>query len=437
GALRSVTVPVAIEDVQAQIPPGAALVEMVEYDVYDPAPPPGESAWGPKQLAAFVLPSQGEPRWVPLGETAAISESVGAFRAALVKRTLPLMKLRARGQDLYERLITPLESHLKGVGTLLLAPDGVLNLVSFGALIDSEGKYLVERYELTYLTSGRDLLRTRPTGASSSPALVIAAPEYDRAVPDMTLASSPDTRRSRQLGSLQWGALPGTKLEGLSVAKTLGVSALTGAGATETAIRTTEAPRVLHIATHGFFLADQEIETPETRAMGGGLSAEGNGSIFGRPLSTENPLLRSGLVLAGANVAPVGSDDGILTALEMAGLDLWGTRLVVLSACETAVGQVAVGEGVYGMRRALVIAGAAAQLASLWKVSDYATKELMTAYYERLLAGEGRSEALRNVQLAMLANPARSRPYYWASFIPIGDRGPVDLGVEQTNPKAE
>ncbi|MDH3212245.1 MAG: CHAT domain-containing protein, partial [Myxococcales bacterium] len=143
----------------------------------------------------------------------------------------------------------------------------------------------------------------------------------------------------------------------------------------------------------------------------------------------ENPLLRSGLAFAGANRLQGGGEDGILTALEMAGLDLWGTKLVVLSACETGLGDVAVGEGVYGLRRALVIAGAESQLASLWKVDDMATQEMMTAYYRRLARGEGRGEALRQTQLELLQSSRWSHPYYWASFIPIGAWGPLDEPV--------
>jgi CHAT domain-containing protein len=140
----------------------------------------------------------------------------------------------------------------------------------------------------------------------------------------------------------------------------------------------------------------------------------------------ENPLLRSGIAMSGANVRQSGAnDDGILTALEVAQLDLQGTELVVLSACDTGMGEVHNGEGVYGLRRALVIAGAQTQVTSLWKVSDEATRILMLNYYERLLKGEGRSAALRNAQLAMLASSDFSDPYYWASFISIGNRTPL------------
>jgi CHAT domain-containing protein len=140
----------------------------------------------------------------------------------------------------------------------------------------------------------------------------------------------------------------------------------------------------------------------------------------------ENPLLRSGLGLAGANLRKSGDDDGILTAMEVAGLNLWGTKLVVLSACETGVGEVRTGDGVYGLRRALVLAGAETQVMSLWPVSDRGTRDLMIGYYKSLQAGAGRSEAMRQVQLRMLKDPRRRHPFYWASFIVSGEWANLD-----------
>jgi CHAT domain-containing protein len=134
-----------------------------------------------------------------------------------------------------------------------------------------------------------------------------------------------------------------------------------------------------------------------------------------------NPLLKSGLFFAGANVGETEGDDGVLTAYEATSLDLWGTKLVVLSACETGLGDVRDGDGVYGLRRALVLAGSESQMISLWPVSDIGTRDLMIDYYKRLKAGEGRSEALRQSQLKMLTNPQRRHPYYWASFIQSGE----------------
>ena len=170
----------------------------------------------------------------------------------------------------------------------------------------------------------------------------------------------------------------------------------------------------MHVATHGFF------ETPkQTR-------------LDERTLS-DNPLLYSGLVLAGLKQGQSGTgEDGILTALEVSNLNLTGTKLVVLSACDTGLGNIAAGEGIYGLRRALVIAGAESQVISLWKVDDEATKDLMVAYYQRLKAGEGRSEALRQTQLEMLRGEQSQHPYFWASFILSGDWTPMELSASRT-----
>jgi CHAT domain-containing protein len=143
----------------------------------------------------------------------------------------------------------------------------------------------------------------------------------------------------------------------------------------------------------------------------------------------ENPMLRSGLALAGANTwlkngdLPEEAEDGLLTAEDVTGLDLLATELVVLSACETGLGQVHVGEGVFGLRRAFVLAGAKTLVMSLWKVPDEQTRELMTDFYGRLLAGRGRADALREAQLAM--KEKYPDPFYWGAFICQGDPGPL------------
>jgi CHAT domain-containing protein len=369
---------------------------------------------------------------VPLNEIGPTLERMRGLRQALQDPRLPPALVRRHARALYDRLIAPIAPHLEGVRTLLLAPEGPLNLIPFGALVDASDRYLIERFTLTYLTSGRDLLRLAAPRSSRSTPLVVAAPDYDAsfrvaAAKARGEGEPTSARRSRELGALRFQPLPGTLQEAKAVEKALGVQALTGDRATEAALKGVQGPRVLHVATHGFFLPDQALEPRSpagirTQPLGPGAPA----SVLAHPPPTgENPLLRSGLALAGANRLESGAQDGILTALEMATLDLSGTKLVVLSACETGLGEVEVGEGVYGLRRALVIAGAEAQLMSLWKVEDAATRELMTAYYRRIIAGEGRAEALRQVQLEMLARPARRHPLYWASFIPIGAWGPI------------
>ena len=199
---------------------------------------------------------------------------------------------------------------------------------------------------------------------------------------------------------------------------------------------------------HAFFLADDKSDEPD-RVRGMKLVSAGAARQGRHASAVENPLLRSGPALAGANERRGdGGEDGILTALEAAGLDFWGTKLVVLSACETGVSEVRNGEGVYGLRRALVPADSETQVMSLWHVSDAATRDLMTGYYRRLAAGEGRTEALRQVQLLMLrdrhappgggrqtqaqkterAKSNFSHPFFWASFIQSGDWRRLEWG---------
>jgi CHAT domain-containing protein len=305
---------------------------------------------------------------------------------------------------------------------ILLSPDGVLSLVPFGALVDEQGRYLVESYTIDYLLSGRDLLRLETRFESRQPPVVFANPTFDRAVttgsPSAGRADTAAGRRSSDFNQFDDKPLPGTAAEASAIRAAMPAAQLfTESQATEAALKRVTAPLVLHIATHGFFLRDQQRE-----AQAGAHLPEQAGSP--RVAWRENPLLRSGLVLAGVNEGQSGArEDGVLTALEAAGLDLWGTKLVVLSACQTGVGDVTNGEGVLGLRRALVLAGSEAQVLSLWKVPDAGTPDLMSAYYARLRRGEGRAEALRQVQLAMLRGSVSDyrHPFYWAAFIPSGD----------------
>jgi len=173
---------------------------------------------------------------------------------------------------------------------------------------------------------------------------------------------------------------------------------LAGRSATKTAVERLESPGILHIASHGFFL----------------------------PHQAENPLLRSGLALAGANQKRAPPEDGILTALEASALNLRGTKLVTLSACDSGIGEVRNGEGVYGLRRAFVLAGAETLVMTLWPVSDASSREAMAAYYAGLRAGLGRGDALRQAKLEMLKRTGRQHPFYWASFIQFGEWASLD-----------
>lgn len=390
--------PPTIGDVQNVLPMGGALIELVKYvPLHDVD---GFRADGlPPRYAAYLVHRHGFD-WVDLGDAEVIDQHIAAFRRALFGKT-------AIPTDLHEAVMQPIVERLPKTTTrLIIAPDGELNLVPFGAFYDGV-RFVVEEYEVRYVSTGRDLLGSGIGPATTSPVAVVASPAGAQ--------------------------LPGTEREAAFLADLFpDARILEGERATETNVRTLVSPLILHIATHSFF-----GET--THQM-------------------DNPMLRSGLLLArGEPVTPseeveqgaeeprrrapsnVDVDDGQLTAYEVSGWDLRGTQLVVLSACSTGLGKVEMGEGVLGLRRAFAMAGAEALVVSLWAVSDRSTEELMAAYYLELAKGKGRGEAMQEVQLQMLRNEDRRHPHDWAAFVVTGDDAPMRFpaGEEPVIPEVE
>jgi CHAT domain-containing protein len=318
------------------------------------------------------------------------------------------LEIKARARALEARIFQPLRRSLSGATRLLISPDGALNLVPFEALVDEHGQYLIQRYATTYLTSGRDLLRLQTPREVRSGPVIVADPLFgEPAGPSRRESLAlPDAERSVMVGAelsgLYFAPLAGSAVEARALKALFPESTLlTGKRATKKSLAQLNGPSILHIASHGFFLSDEA----------GGLA---------EPTMLENPLLRSGLALAGANL-PGARGDGILTALEAADLDLWGTNLVTLSACDTGVGEIRNGEGVYGLRRAFMLAGAETLVMSLWPVDDGVARDTMVGYYARLRSGIGRGDALRQAKLAIAKRPGMRHPYYWAGFIQSGD----------------
>ncbi|MBX7222896.1 MAG: CHAT domain-containing protein [Blastocatellia bacterium] len=401
--------PVTLEQVQRQLPRDGVLVEYVAYRPFDAK----TQKYGTSRYAVYTLNQAGEINWADLGSAELIDQAVASLRKALSQPQTSLVKdIAPAAQALDKLVLKPIRAVVGKTSHLLLSPDGALNLIPFAALMDERGKFLVETCTLTYLTSGRDVLRLAVKSASQDPPLVLTDPDYAEGKGPELLghAFKPLAR------------LTGTHEEGRQIKALLPAAQLKmEAEATEAALKQARKPALVHIATHGYFLADAGAETAaeqETRLLE---RQQENQPVDVEKLRQANPLLRSWLFFAGANRGGNADNDGTMTALEAAQLDLWGTKLVTLSACDTGLGDVKNGDGVYGLRRALVLAGSEAQLMSLWPVSDQGTRELMVAYYTRLKAGEGRSEALRKVQLALLKNPKRQHPYYWAAFIQSGE----------------
>lgn len=395
--------------IKRALPADAALVEWIRYEPFDPAAKSIKTQWGAPRYAAYVLTSREPPTVIDLGDATALDRLATNFNRAVSDANRA--DVRRHAAALSDKLIEPLLPRLRDYSRWLLAPDGALNLVSMAALLDGEGRYLAEHFEISYLSSGRDLLRMATPAARSDTtgAVLVADPDYG-ASPLAQASYGPQlVRQSSGLPEdpLVFKPLPGTALEAQALQSLLDphTQLLMQRAASEEQLRRLHGPPLLHIATHGFFLRDAAASSQPDR----------------------NPLLRAGLALAGANLRHSGADDGILTALEMAQLDLRGTQLVVLSACETAQGEAAGSEGIYGMRRALVLAGAETQVTSLWQVPDQPTRLLMVNFYRRLLQGAGRSAALRAAQRDMMADPATAHPYYWAAFVPAGNWQPLAL----------
>ena len=204
------------------------------------------------------------------------------------------------------------------------------------------------------------------------------------------------------------------------------VKTFVGRDALEEVLKALPPPRVLHLATHGFFLDHESVDPP----AGDNESGAGAGWARGRLKRMDNPLLRSGIVLAGANTigdkeAPARAEDGWVTAEEVSQLNLRGTELVVLSACQTGLGDVSSGEGVFGLRRAFLFAGARTLVTSLFEVPDKETRELMRTFYAGLKSGQGKLDALHAAQRQLLQSRRNTggaaHPFFWASFVMVGD----------------
>lgn len=397
-AVESLMDAVRISDVQLALPDESALVEFVRYR--------GSFAHGPgvpeARYAAYIVFPDGFD-WTDLGPATAIDEKISEFNASILRR----LNITASGQALHQLLMAPVAGKLRGYKRVYLAPDADLNLVSFDALVDERGRFLVESFIFYYLTTGRDLLRPWAINdPSHGPVVVVANP--------------------------QGADLPGTEAEAAMIESLFeDVLLLSRSRATETRLRAQERPEILHLATHGLFgLGHPGRDTRSADHPG----LRGNDMLLrGVPeVYVDDPMLYSMVQLADVRRDSVNSriDDGFLTAYEVSGWDLRGTQLVTLSACETGRGEFHPGEGVLGFRRAFMLAGAQTLVTSLWKVSDRKTAGLMASYYEKLLAGRGRAEAMREVRLEMLHDEQTSHPHDWAAFVVVGEWEPLERSAQ-------
>lgn len=457
------------ESVARALPPGAVLVEFVRCVCWQLiGSSASENGGRPRTRYLALVIAAGDPKHVcliDLDDAARIEELVSQFRTSITgridprsgfdedstMRDVPAPSAQAvdQGAALRERLFDPLRPFLGNHTRLFLCPDGDLYRLPFQVLPTTDGGRLIDHFSITYLTAGREVLRLgshahlggRPKRVR---AIVLADPDFDASAAPS--AHSAEMQCSESInnapGSLRFSPLPGARDEGVEVATRLNVKPFLGPEAVISELTGSPSPTILHLATHGYFLPerpmavdldDLDLYEHTVNLRGSGVLGEGLGRLSG--LLVQDPLLRSGLAFAGANTwleggePPAGADDGLLTAQDVAGMDLNGTELVVLSACATGLGEVSIGDGVYGLRRSFELAGAATLVMSLWKVPDQQTKELMIDFYDRILNGEARDEALREAQRAL--KKKYPDPLFWGAFICQGDTAPLYFDAER------
>ncbi|MBN1211965.1 MAG: tetratricopeptide repeat protein [candidate division Zixibacteria bacterium] len=421
----------------------SVLVEFLKFD-YEQLKPAGAVPC----YMAVVLNDNAEPHIVYFGNASDIEPLVSQYRSHMLEissagrmTTIIDQKEYQRISDgLYDKIWRPLEKYLVNKDMVFIAADGALNVVSFAGLLNDENKYLIEKFTVHYLSSGRDLIRIEDKAEPKSGLFALGDPDYDATAFDR-LSIPEDTPPDSSTGPAQYSlrnvrsgcgklndikveSLPGTRKEVAFISSAwrdatdeLSVVYF-GADASEEKLKT-EAPgnRIIHIATHGYFLEGAcRPDLPEY------------GFEAGIEFAGENPLLLSGLFFAGANLhgkgaETAGAEDGILTAYEVSTMALEGTALVVLSACETGLGQVKEGEGTYGLRRAFQMAGARTVVSALWSVPDETTAEMMGKLY--LGTDNTIPERIRDLQLerisALRAENKPDHPFSWGAFIAIGD----------------
>ena len=373
-----------LSDVKSKLGSGDVAVEIIGYPVFD------KSFTDQKNYAFLIASSAGvHPELV-------VIENGQDLDTKYAKAYLNMVKLKAADRITYNKFWQPVDEKLAGKKNVHLSLDGIYFQVNVGALQRPDGSFVSDAFALHLYSSTRDLVKPKQTGFASKKATFFGYPDYGTK------------------GLLT--TLPGTKTEidavsKITRAKGFAINTYMQKEASEENFKKMSSPSLLHIATHGFFL-------PESQASGE--------KVFGVDVSEakDNPLLRSGLMLANAEStmeeATQGTEvnttnNGVLTAYEVITLDLKDTDLVVLSACETGLGEIKSGEGVYGLQRAFQVAGAEAVVMSLWKVSDDATQKLMTSFYQNWMNGKPKEEAFFAAQKSLRS--IYPEPYYWGAFV--------------------
>jgi CHAT domain-containing protein/Flp pilus assembly protein TadD len=413
---------------------GRALVEIVRLTPYRFEHRKGDP-WDRDRYVAFVLLPErwDDVRIADLGDAGTADRLISRFKSSLFEDPGAAGETTFRyAEELYQRIFQPIEARLDGARRLFLSPEGSLNLIPFEVFRKPGGGFLIEEYTFDYLSSGRDLLAFGRAAPSGSRALLLGDPDFDAGPEDPPSRSEePPAGGSVLPAGIRFSRLPETRREVETIRDLLGAEGAvmyTGREANESLLRAeTPSARILHLATHGFFLRDTRSGADPAASGGRGIASV---PVAPSGIRTANPLIRSGFALAGANRAldrPGGSDlNGVVTAEEILGLDLGKTDMVVMSACNTGMGEVQTGEGVFGLRRAFAQAGARSLVLSMWPVPDLETRELMVAFYRNIQRRDmDRCQALRQAARAQMevarTRYGRAHPLYWGAFVFVGE----------------
>jgi len=430
------------------LPAGKVLIDFARITPIDFRARGTDAKWLPERYFVFILKSgkDSHVEIVDLGEAEPIDNNVAEFKKKIIAEMGTNSNLYSKhSQQIYSLVFKPIEEKIGKAKDIFLSPDGNLNLIPFEVLQRPDGRYLIEDFTFNYLAVGRDIVGFSDISTPNSKALLFGDPDFDmildgehnKTIPRKEIQAVDKakvfTDRSADMRGMKFSRLPNTKDEVQQIQKLLGeetCTIYTGKAALESRLSQTESPSLLHLATHGFFLNDFDLRSLTSFGAKKNYPNKGNQLLNNINARIENPLLRSGIVLSGANHAlqanDIGKSDGIITAEKILNLKLSGTKMVVLSACETGLGDVQKGEGVYGLRRAFLHAGAKSLVMSMWSVPDRETKEQMIAFYHNLTKENmNRCKALRQATLRQLKivkeRYGHTNPIYWGAFVFLGE----------------
>ena len=441
-----------VDVVRAALPSDAVLLSFYRFPLYDFE----ERKTLFERYFVYILDkASGVPLLVDLGYASVIDKAAEDFRHALQD---PAADVRIASRRLHSLVFVPIAKHLGDVSRLVVAADGRLNLVPFGALWDGN-RFLQDRFTISYLDAGRDVVRFGERGAAPGEMVLIADPDLDLSPQALAGSAGGAEPTKGAVGPMRSARLEGMAFKRLRAARAEGQTVcrvFEAAGgktrryerreALVSVLKAAPVPRVLHLAVPVFFLDNtfsHEIRNPVRERGPYGLRGELARDDDPAEAAADNPLLCSGLALAGANHSPpagAGTEDGIATSLELSRLDLRGVELVVLSACHANMGVRGIEGGVCGLRRSLICAGADAVLMSLWPVDERAKRLLLERFYANWLDGMAKAEALREAKRWLIdyerqdaagggawskrrqtVKKAYAHPCYWASFVLVGD----------------